>query len=330
MLALIQLPNYLDRLEAGRADPPVILLPSINDLRVSRGTRPLKAAELLAPSPALVGQQTPTPEVLSSLASVVVKVRPHYHRYLLQVFQGEAGQGLVGLGRMFNQLHRFFDHGVFSDAFRAADAMVAGILSGGIPLNSATKALLGHVDTIFKPVLDPQPAWPGPQARHLIEEALAVLGGFEPASELVSDLDARYVKQAEIEAPPDLGESSRRSTLGVDALGSLAEEVLRELAGIEDRLDLFVRGGAEDPGQLTIVSTAEQFAAAVEGYNRIGLHATGPVGLEHFAVTYGDGLTDDQRTVVDAQPAGTAASSTYPISPAPSAAPMARMPEPQP
>jgi chemosensory pili system protein ChpA (sensor histidine kinase/response regulator) len=256
MLALIQLPNYLDRLEAGRADPPVILLPSINDLRVSRGTRPLKAAELLAPSPALVGQQTPTPEVLSSLASVVVKVRPHYHRYLLQVFQAEVGQGLVGLGRMFNQLHRFFDHGVFSDAFRAADALVAGILSGGIPLNPATKALLGHVDTIFKPVLDPQPAWPGPQARHLIEELLAVLGGFEPASELVSDLDAKYVNQAETEAPPDLGESSRRSTLGVDALGSLAEEVLRELAGIEDRLDLFVRGGAEDPEQLASIEAA--------------------------------------------------------------------------
>ena len=295
MLALIQLPNYLDRLEAGRDDPPVILLPSINDLRVSRGTRPLKAAELLAPSPALVGQQTPTSEVLSSLASVVAKVRPHYHRYLLHVFQGEVGQGLVGLGRMFNQLHRFFDHGVFSDAFRAADAMVVGILSGGIPLNSTTKALLGHVDTIFKPVLEPQPAWPAPQARHLIDELLAVLAGFQPASELVSDLEAKYVSQTETEAPPGLGESSRRSTLGVDALGSLAEEVLRELAGIEDRLDLFVRGGAEDPEQLASTEVALRQLANTLAIGNVPdvvgrLHA---LADEIGGVSRGEGRADD-------------------------------------
>ncbi len=253
MLALIQLPNYLNRLEAGNADPPVILLPSINDLRVSRGIRPLKAAELFAPSPGLAGQQTPTPEVLSALASVVAKVRPHYHRYLLQVFQGEAGPGLVGLGRMFNQLHRFFDQGVFCDAFRAADATVVGILSGSIPLNSATKALLGHIDTIFKPVLDPEPVWPGPQARRLIDECLAVLSGLDAASQLVSDLYGKYVNPVESEEPPDLGESARRSTLGVDALGSLAEELLRELASIKDNLDLFVRGGAEDLEQLASI-----------------------------------------------------------------------------
>jgi chemosensory pili system protein ChpA (sensor histidine kinase/response regulator) len=256
MLALIQLPNYLDRLEAGHADPPVVLLPSINDLRVSRGTRPLKAAELLAPSPALAGEQTPTPEVLSSLAAVVAKVRPHYHRYLLQVFQGESGQGLVGLGRIFNQLHRFFDHGVFCDAFRAADAMVAGILSGGIPLAPASKALLGHVDTIFKPVLSPDPAWPAPQARHLIDELLTVLTGFHPAAELVAKLQGRYAAPAETDEPPDLEEPTQRSTVGLDALGSLAEEVLRELAGVEDRLDLFVRGGAEDPEQLGAIEAS--------------------------------------------------------------------------
>jgi len=258
MLALIQLPNYLDRLEAGHADPPVILLPSINDLRVSRGTRPLKAAELSAPSPALVGQQTPTPEFLSALASVVVKVRPHYHRYLLQILRGETGQGLVGLGRLFNQLHRFFDHGVFCDAFRAADALVSGVLGGSIPLDPRTKGLLGHVDTIFKPVLNPEPVWPGPQARHLIDELLPVLAGFSPASGLLSDLETRYLSSPESQesSEAEVDEYAPRHALGGDALGSLAEEVLRELAGIEDRLDLFVRGGGEDPQQLGSIEAA--------------------------------------------------------------------------
>jgi chemosensory pili system protein ChpA (sensor histidine kinase/response regulator) len=253
MLALIQLPNHLDRLGAGYQDPPVILLPSINDLRVSRGARPLKAAELAAPSPALTDIATPTPEVLKALASVVVKVRPHFHRYLLQVFQGDRNQGLIGLGRIFNQLHRFFDHGVICDAFRVADAVVAGVSEGSVSLTPTTKALLGRVDTVFKPVLETEPSWPGQQARRLIDELLGLLADRQSTSQLVLDLQARYGGQASAGEPPEAGESARRSALETDALATLAAEVLRELAGIKDRLDLFARGGVEGPEQLTSI-----------------------------------------------------------------------------
>ena len=48
----------------------------------------------------------------------------------------------------------------------------------------------------------------------------------------------------------------------------------------------FYEAHAEDPAQLTIVNSADEFAAAVEGYNHIGLHAQGELGLEQFEVTY--------------------------------------------
>ena len=40
MRALIQLPDYLERLERGARDLPMVLLPLLNDLRATRGEKP--------------------------------------------------------------------------------------------------------------------------------------------------------------------------------------------------------------------------------------------------------------------------------------------------
>ncbi|HYN77417.1 MAG TPA: hypothetical protein VES73_06465, partial [Lamprocystis sp. (in: g-proteobacteria)] len=250
MLALVHLPHYLDQVDAGRAESPVTLLPSINDLRVSRGTRPLSAAELVVPSSVLAELETPTPEALTALASVAAKVRPHFHRYLLLAFQRDGEAGLGGLGRLFNQLHRFFKDGVFCDAFRAAEAMTVGILDGGIPVTPAAKAALGHVDGIFKPLLQPEPAWPELQARNLIGQLLVFLAELDPDSALVQELESEYRPKTPgpdvTGAPP----ATSHSALGAEAMASLTAEVLRELAVIKDRFDLFVRGGGAAPEQL--------------------------------------------------------------------------------
>jgi chemosensory pili system protein ChpA (sensor histidine kinase/response regulator) len=250
MLALIQLPHHLDRLDAGQPESPASLLPSINDLRFSRGARPLAASDLAVTSSALAQRELPTSEGLKNLAGLAAKIRPHYHRHLLQALHEDGDQGLIGLRNLFNQLHQFFRHGVVSDTFRAADALVAGILSRAIKVNPGIKAILGHVDTIFKPLLAPVPEWPEAQARHLIDESLVYLRDLRPKPQLVVELEAEYGSHVAVEAPPDLAGPSHRGVVWTDALGALVEEVLRELGQVEDGLDLFVRGDADGPDQL--------------------------------------------------------------------------------
>jgi chemosensory pili system protein ChpA (sensor histidine kinase/response regulator) len=53
MLALIQLPNHLERLDTGTEPGPLTLWPIINDLRESRGAPPITPAELLVPASVL-------------------------------------------------------------------------------------------------------------------------------------------------------------------------------------------------------------------------------------------------------------------------------------
>ncbi len=247
MLALIQLPHYLDRLDAGHADPPISLLATINDLRGSRAARPISAAELLAPQSIFGGPERPTEEAIKTLALVAGNARPHFHRCLLQAVQGGDDQGFVGLGKLFSQLHRFFPEGLFRDAFRAAEGLVHAILDGSLAATPPVKATIAHVDNIFKPLLAPVPSWPEPQARQLISEALGFLAEIDPSGPLVLQLKGAY------DTPqPGANDavSHGPSALGSEALASLAGEVLRDLAGIKDRLDLFVRGGSEAPDQL--------------------------------------------------------------------------------
>ena len=84
MLALIQLPSHLDRLDAGAEVLPLSLWPTINDLRESRGAPPLTPAELLVPGSVLAMEDEDLPpEALEALAAALRKVRPHFHRHLV-------------------------------------------------------------------------------------------------------------------------------------------------------------------------------------------------------------------------------------------------------
>ncbi len=250
MLALVQLPHYLEA-ASGRGDSPATLLPLINDLRASLGTRVLSAAELVVPYYGLAEREAPTPDVLKALATAAENVRPAFHRDLLLTFRGDGEPALRRLGQMFHQLHRFSKHGVFSDAFRAAEALTAGILATGAPVTPRAKAALGHIDGVFKPLLQPEPAWPEMPARRLIEECLNVLADIGVDSSLVHELDAKYRPKADAEGGSHFSqEVSRRDALGAEAMASLTGEVLRQLSAAKDTLDLFVRGGGAAPEQL--------------------------------------------------------------------------------
>ncbi len=49
MRGLVQTPDYLERIQSGHRDIPVVLLPLLNDLRAARGETKLSEAVLFAP-----------------------------------------------------------------------------------------------------------------------------------------------------------------------------------------------------------------------------------------------------------------------------------------
>lgn len=49
MRGMVQLPDYLERVQTGHKDIPIVLLPLLNDLRASRGEKLLSDSALFAP-----------------------------------------------------------------------------------------------------------------------------------------------------------------------------------------------------------------------------------------------------------------------------------------
>jgi len=203
-LALVQLPDYLERLDAGEPDNPVVLLAAINDLRHCRGAQPMSAAELLVPASVLAQAETLSPEELKALVRMAHKVRPHFHRYLVRWFNGDdAQEGLLGLARLFNHMRRYFKQGTVHELFLAAEGVVEGIVDDAITADAPTKALIGRIDRVLKPLTKTPPQWPEELASALISDLLAKMSQMPPGSPLVQELEGLYGRRLTEDDPQE-------------------------------------------------------------------------------------------------------------------------------
>ena len=237
MLALIQLPNHLDQLDAATDLPPLSLWPIINDLRESRGAPPLTAAELLVPGSVLAEEEEDLPpEALEALTAVFRKVRPHFHRDLVSWYRpATSNDGIIKLGQLFHQLHRYLKDGILADLFRLAEVYAEGLQSGDVDGGPPAQALVGRLDRVFKPLVRSPPEWPDVDAHQLIDAFLAELATAAIQNPVVAEIQAHY-------GPARLAPSAGASA----ALAGLAATMLGEFGALKERLDLFVRGERED------------------------------------------------------------------------------------
>jgi chemosensory pili system protein ChpA (sensor histidine kinase/response regulator) len=294
MLALIQLPNHLDRLEAGADLPPLTLWPTINDLRESRGAQPLTQAELLVPGSVLAedADSELTSEALEALGGVIRKVRPHFHRHLLDWYRPATSvDGLQNLRRLFHQLHRYFEDGVLADLFRLAEAYAEALEEGQVSGGSGAQPLIGRVDRVFKPLTRTPPEWPEIQAHELVDELLNALAHGEVRTPIVVELQGRYGQTAALGDLPE----------GVsEALAGLANTVLRELGTVKERLDLFVRSERSDRTPLDEIRVSlRDLARTLDVANTGRL----PARLRDLADAFGDlAMSDAGEDAVRLEP----------------------------
>ena len=239
MLALIQLPNYLDRLEAGAEIWPLALWPTINDLRASRGAPPLSEAELLVPASVLAedSDEDVPHEALEALGATFRKVRPHFHRNLVDWYRpATRDDGLARLAALLHQVHRYLKDGTLADLFRLAEAYAAALQAGQITPDANARALISHLDRVLKPLAAIPTEWPHGDALALIDEFLNALANAGISTPAVTELQTRYGQTAGIELTP----------AGAEAVAGLATAMLQEIGAAKEELDRFVRGARDD------------------------------------------------------------------------------------
>src|SRR5574337_2072534 len=156
--AMLQLPDYLERVIGGRRDMPLALLSLLNDLRAVRGQPLLSESALFAynlagRSASVVGHAAAPRAV--DIRSLAGKLRPKFQMALLGWYKGDqAEKDLAAMADAAEKLEQAATTPAVFELWWIVGGVVEGLREGGIHADVSLKQLLGQVDRQIKRLMD--------------------------------------------------------------------------------------------------------------------------------------------------------------------------------
>jgi chemosensory pili system protein ChpA (sensor histidine kinase/response regulator) len=257
MRGIVQLPDYLERLQSGHKDIPIVLLPLLNDLRATRGEKLLTESvlfspDLSAPLPSAAGgaaQATPELELKAEAA----RLRSAFQLSLLRWIRDDSAS--VQLTRLVEILDRLRTACTQEDACRlwwVAAGVLEGVASGAVEANAAVKLLFGKVDREIKRLVDTGEAGfrVSPPA-DLTKNLLFYIAHSDAAGERAAAIRATYKLDTLLPSEKEL-EHAKGSISGHNRslLDTVSVAIKDDLMRVKEALDIFLRAQNPDPAEL--------------------------------------------------------------------------------
>ncbi|VAW80450.1 Signal transduction histidine kinase CheA [hydrothermal vent metagenome] len=305
MGAILQLPDYLDRLIAGSQDIPLVLLPVLNDLRAVRGANLLSENAMFSPD---LGVALPEDVAAYSIdADEVAGTRELRHQFqigLLGWFRGgdREQQALQNMSQVLDTLH-----GVSSEppvarlwwvAAGVADAIRSGTLDGSV----SVKRLMGQVDRQIKRMVDGgEQVLTADPATDLIKNLMFYVARSEGGGERVDAIQTTY--QLKEMLPGEEAMAAARESLSgqnADLFATVAVAVKEELARLKDQLDIALRNGCEDGDTLQTMVQALSSLGDTLGMLSLGEVRSAVVAkVEELSVHLKEGTSPPDTLLMD-------------------------------
>lgn len=254
MRAILQLPDYLERLIAGGRDMPLVLLPLLNDLRAIRGQKLLSENSLFSPD---LTTAMPTAGLVAhsgeDVQALVRKQRHIYQLALLGWFRGkEVTSNLDRLATAIGELQAVCTRDAAQRFWWLAGGLVVALREEWLDTSMATKLLLGQVDRQIKRLLDEgEDALSSAPPNDLIKNLLFYIARAKDAGEPVSLIKQTYRLSSLLPDSDEL-EQAQDSMSGHNAelMRTVSTAIKEDLARVKDTLDLFLRGGGKSVADL--------------------------------------------------------------------------------
>jgi len=255
MGAMLQLPDYLDRLTAGHRDIPLVLLPLLNDLRAVRGESLLSENTMFSPNidvelPAHLLQVQPAGDT----AQQARELRHRFQRGLLGLLRNkDPRESLEMLRPELESLQKLSADPGMIRLWWAALGVVDGLLAGALGNGMSVKRLLGQLDREIRRLVDGGDTEADSTARDDLFRNLLFYCAQCPGSTStrVGEIRDTY-RLAELMPDEDELAAARESLSGrnSDLFETVAVAVKEELARLKDGLDIVLRSGCSDTGEL--------------------------------------------------------------------------------
>ncbi|MBI3187928.1 MAG: Hpt domain-containing protein, partial [Gammaproteobacteria bacterium] len=257
MRAMLQLPDYLESLQAGNKDVPMVLLPLLNDLRTSRNASLLSENFLFFPD-----IETPTeqageavPKVPSGqLLSQAKKLRPHYQVGLLGWLKGQKPTAsLKRVQAVLSELEKSSAEASTRRLWSIGAALTEGLLNDAVDASVSVKMLMGQIDRNIKRLIDMGEAGYAKQVpAELLKNLLYYIARVNKDSTRVNQIKQIYHLADLLPGDAELEEA--RSGLGglnVELLRTVSQGIREDLLEVKDALEIFVHSESKDADRLT-------------------------------------------------------------------------------
>lgn len=288
MDSLLQLENYLEHIQKGQRDLPVVLLPVLNDLRALQGQPLLSDTSLFTPN--LTAAQV-TPNVSHNLRMNDEQVIANL-RKLRQMFQfslagiirnQDLADNFTFLYKVLTRLEKFCQGTPIGKIWWVAVGFLDAIQGDSVGLSSATKQLLRDLDHQIKLMIDEHKTiLSRPLPADLLKNLLYYVAKTKTQSKRIDQLKEQFKLHLALPSEQEINqEREKLHQPGQETMSSVVAVLSEELNLIKDQLDLYVRGDEKDNNQL--VELTPQLIQIANTMAVLGLGVARKIVLEQIS-----------------------------------------------
>ncbi|VAW79580.1 Signal transduction histidine kinase CheA [hydrothermal vent metagenome] len=258
MRAIIQLPDYLEKIQSGLKDDPLILLPLINDLRSARGEQLLSENALFAPN---IDTNVAVPVKANTTGisgqEVAKKLRHNFQVGLLGWYRNQDPRGsLDKLGMVLGELEKSCAEESVVRLWWVAGGLIEALHDEGLKPSISMNKILGQIDRCVKRLIDAGEAELTAEASNdLLTEILYSIARSTSNGVRVTEIRKQFKLEA-INESSQVVESARETLTGpnIALLETVSVAVKEYLTQVKDALDLFLRSNRGNVQDLHVQS----------------------------------------------------------------------------
>ena len=240
--ALIQLPDYLDYIESGKDDFPLVLVEAINELRVVR------RADFISDDVASFSQLEKDEEILASqhrsgesLENVAGLTRLVFELGLLGWYQKKnVKESLRKMALVCRRLRDASEHRASRRLWWVSQALIEALYSDLLRPSAAVKSLLGKVDRQIKRLFDVgESEFSATIPIVLVKSLLSYVANSQPGNQTVDAVRHAYFLDSELPTSEALAAAGVSLSGQNNALfHSVSKALLEDIADLKDRMAL--------------------------------------------------------------------------------------------
>jgi chemosensory pili system protein ChpA (sensor histidine kinase/response regulator) len=255
MQSILQLPDYLERIELGHKDVPIVLLPLVNDLRAVRGSKLLSESALFNPNldlgvPDRIGESDVSLRG-NQLKTALLKIRSVYQISLLNwIKENDKPKAMANIKLVVSKLQMILSPSYLKQLFWVFSGVLEGLQEDAIEDNVSIKQIAGKVDHLIKELSDKSPHTKS-TSRTITRNLLYYIAISDGDGRLVSEIRSFFDLKQFIPDEDDIKHAEGSlSGKNKELLQTVSDAIKDDVLVVQESLDLFIRNKSADVAEL--------------------------------------------------------------------------------